>query len=71
MEKCPVCEKEIDNGFSFCPYCGEPLNDMAKKFFKIKDQNAQLKMLYALITKIDDEKSLKILKAMVDVIEKK
>lgn len=71
MEKCPVCEKEIDNGFSFCPYCGEPLNDMAKKLYTTKEKNAQLKLLYAIISKIDEPKSLKILKAMVDVIEKK
>jgi predicted amidophosphoribosyltransferase len=71
MEKCPECEKEVDKSFSFCPYCGEPLNESAKQFYKLKDQNAQLKMLYALISKIDDKKSLKILKAMVDAIEKK
>ena len=71
MEKCPECEKEVDQSFSFCPCCGEPLNESAKQFCKLKDQNAQLKMLYALISKIDDKKSLKILKAMVDAIEKK
>ena len=34
MEKqniCPNCEKNIEKDYQFCPYCGEPLSEIAKE----------------------------------------
>lgn len=71
MEKCPVCNNKVKDDFNVCPYCLEPLNDMAKKLFLDKEKNAQLKLLSALIEKTNDEKTLKMYKNIVDVITKK
>lgn len=71
MEKCPNCNNEIKDDFNVCPYCLEPLNDMAKKLFLEKEKSAQLKLLSALIEKANDEKTLKTYKNLVEMITKK
>ena len=71
MEKCPACNNEIKDDFNVCPYCLEPLNDMAKKLFLEKEKSAQLKLLSALIEKANDEKTLKTYKNLVEMITKK
>ena len=71
MEKCPACNNEIKEDFNACPYCLEPLNDMAKKLLLEKEKSAQLKLLSALIEKTNDEKTLKMYKNLVDMITKK
>ena len=71
MEKCPARNNEIKDDFNVCPYCLEPLNDMAKKLFLEKEKSAQLKLLSALIEKANDEKTLKTYKNLVEMITKK
>lgn len=31
-EKCPRCKKKINNKYSFCPYCGTPINSNEEDF---------------------------------------
>ena len=71
MEKCPACNNEIKDDFNVCPYCLEPLNDMAKKLFLEKEKSAQLKLLSALIEKANDEKAVEEVKKEVEKTSKK
>ena len=71
MEKCPVCNKEIEQDFNVCPYCLEPLNNLAKDLFLQKEKSAQLKLLSALISQTNDERTLKLYRSVVDTITNK
>lgn len=64
MEKriCESCEKELESGFNFCPYCSKAITEEAKKLEDKKMINAGLVMLAGVISKIEDEKSLKVLR---------
>ncbi len=66
MEKCPFCNQNIENEYNFCPYCGEALNDMAKKVEQDKDKKAQLKLITALANNVKDEQTLKLLSKITE-----
>ena len=65
-KKCPVCEKEINKEYNFCPYCGEPMTEVAKEIQKRQTTIAQLKLLGALIEKVQDKKTLELLEKLVN-----
>ncbi len=71
MEKCPKCNEQLEDKFSFCPYCDEPLNDLAKKLQSEKEKTAQLSLLYALIKKTDDPKLLTKYKELIETVNAK
>ena len=67
--KCLNCTKEI-NDFDFCPHCGTPISDVAKQVEIKKNTNIRLETLLKLTTLIDDEKTLIIIKELVDKLNK-
>lgn len=68
--KCPFCEKEIESGFDFCPYCGEPLTEMAKELRDKSDSIVELEFASSLIGEVKDENTLKLLKKFVEKFSK-
>ena len=69
-KKCPVCEKEINKEYNFCPYCGEPMTEVAKEIQERQTTIAQLKLLGALIEKVQDKKTLELLEKLVNQYKK-
>lgn len=69
-KKCPVCEKQIIKEYNFCPYCGEAMTDLAKEFSKKQTAIAHLKLLSALIEKVQDKNTLDLLEKLVNQYKK-
>ncbi len=67
---CEFCHKEVTENFNFCPYCGEPLTDIAKQIKSKQNSNAQLKLIYTLLDRVSDEKTIKTLQEIVEEIKK-
>ena len=64
QNKCPVCEKELEKEFNFCPYCGEPLTDLAKETLREQTKIAQLKLISLLTDKVKDKDTLALLEKL-------
>ena len=60
IEKDEFLEKE----FNFCPYCGEPLTDLAKETLREQTKIAQLKLISLLTDKVKDKDTLDILEKL-------
>ena len=71
MEKCPKCNQQIEESFNFCPYCSEPLNDLANDLQTEKEKAVQLSLLFSLIQKTDNPKILQTYKSIVESISAK
>ena len=70
QNKCLVCNADIESKFNFCPYCGEPVSDLAKEIMKKQNSIAQLKLLSALSEKIKDENSLDLIGKLLEQYKK-
>lgn len=68
--RCDYCGKEVEDGANFCSDCGEPLNDLAKKFKQKEQSVAQLKLINLLLDKVDDPKTLNLLQKLVERYKK-
>ena len=68
--KCSVCENEVKKEYNFCPYCGEPMNELAKEIQKRQATIAQLKLLGALIEKVQDKNTLELLQKLASQYKK-
>ena len=66
---CSFCKKEIAEEFGFCPYCGEPQTELAKKIEEKRNANAQLKVIFSLIENVNDEKTISLLKEYVNKLK--
>jgi predicted amidophosphoribosyltransferase len=66
QDNCKNCLSPISSDYSFCPYCGEPLNDLAKQIVKKQNSIAQLRLIYVLLEKVEDEKTKKMLNKLIE-----
>ena len=66
---CSFCNKEVAENFQFCPHCGEPLTELAKKIEEKRNANAQLKVIFSLIENVNDEKTINLLKEYVNKLK--
>ena len=62
---CNNCKKNVNENFNYCPYCGEPLNEIAKRKQQIVLQNAGLLKLHELSLSTNDPAVLKAIKNFV------
>ncbi len=67
---CEFCHKEVEENFNFCPYCGEPVSELAKQIKAKQNINAQLKLVFSLLEKVNDEKTITLLQEFVDEAKK-
>lgn len=67
--KCLNCKQEIYE-FDFCPHCGTPISDIAKEVEIKKSINIRLETLLKLTSLVEDEKTLNIIKDLVDKLNK-
>ena len=58
---CKECNYAIEENFEFCPFCGEPITELAQKLEEQKSINANLVFIANLMDKIEDKNTLKIL----------
>jgi len=58
--KCINCKEELYN-YDYCPHCGTPISDKAKKVEIKKNNNIRLETLLKLTTLIDDDESLELI----------
>lgn len=67
MEKinCKKCNQEISEEFNYCPYCGEPLSELAKQKEAIRLQNAGLLKLQELSNSTHDPAVQKAIKNLL------
>ena len=68
---CEFCHKEIEENYNFCPYCGEALSDLAVQIKEKQLINAQLKLVFNLLDKVTDEKTITLLQEFVEEAKKK
>ena len=54
---------------NYCPECGKPLNEYAKKIEQNKLCNAQLLLLTKIIPKVDAPKTLAIVQKYVEQVK--
>lgn len=66
--KCLNCKHEIYE-YDFCPYCGTPISELAKKVEIKKNTNIRLETLLKLVNLIDDDKTLNIIKELVNKLK--
>lgn len=64
------CGTVVSSENNYCPNCGNPLNEYAKKIEQNKLCNAQLLLLTKIIPKVDDPKTLMILQKYVEQVKK-
>lgn len=67
---CKICEKEIDNNYNFCPYCGAAVTEIAKRLNKEKCDIIRLKLINDLTDKIEDKGALSVLNKEAKKISK-
>ena len=67
--KCKKCGNEVLN-YNFCPSCGEAITDAAKGLENAKIINARLETLLKVVDLVDDEKTLTIIKKLIENIKK-
>lgn len=67
---CEFCNKEIQEKYNFCPYCGEAQTELAKMIERKNRTNAQLELVLKLIDNTTDEKTLAILQEFVNEAKK-
>lgn len=70
QNKCCVCGRDLEAEFHFCPYCGEPVSELAKEISKKQASVAQLKLLNALAEKIKDKNTLELIGKLVEQYKK-
>ena len=68
--ECNKCKKDLNENFNFCPYCGEPISDVAKQIVSEKSTIEKIKMIDNLSQVIKDKESLKVFKRVVEELEK-
>ena len=68
---CQFCQKEIEEDFNFCPYCGEPLSNLAKTIRAKQERNAQLQLALSLIDSVRDEDTLSLIQEFVKDVKEK
>jgi predicted amidophosphoribosyltransferase len=66
--KCLNCKHEIYE-YDFCPHCGTPISELAKKVEIKKNTNIRLETLLKLVNLIDDDKTLNIIKELVNKLK--
>lgn len=66
--KCPVCNSLIQES-SFCPLCGAPLSETAKKIETSKINNIRLETLLKICNLTSDEQTLIKIKTLVDSLK--
>lgn len=66
MNNCKFCQKEIEKEYNFCPYCGNALNDNAKTIENQKNQLSNLKLVSFIVDRVEDKKTLELLKKIAD-----
>lgn len=62
---CSACKNEISENFNFCPNCGRPLTELAKRLVTEQKINCELELLIKLIDYVEDDKTLKLLNALI------
>lgn len=65
QNKCPKCDKIVEKEYHFCPYCGEPLTELAQDVAREQTKVAQLKLINLLLDKVKDEKTINLLEKLV------
>ena len=71
QNKCPTCAKVLEAEFNFCPYCGEPLTELAKETVREQTKIAQLKLVSLLVDKVKDKDTLAILDKLTEMYKAK
>lgn len=66
---CANCKKDVEKS-NYCPHCGFPLNDEAKKLEDMKITNARLETLLKISELTSDEKTLLSIKNLVAKLKK-
>ena len=67
--KCLNCKLEAYE-YDFCPHCGTPLNEKAKKVETQKNINIRLETLLKVTTLTEDEKTWKIINQIINQLSK-
>ena len=67
---CEFCNKEVEENFNFCPYCGEALTDIAKQINAKVKTNAKLELVFKLLENTNDEKTIELLQNFVEQAKK-
>lgn len=70
QSNCQSCNMKIEENFNFCPYCGEPLSDLAKEISAKQASIAQLKLLNVLAEKIENKKDLNLIEKLAEQYKK-
>lgn len=68
---CSYCGTEQPENANFCFNCGEPLTNKAKDVLEKQKRNYQLELILKLIDKIDDKKTLVLLKKIAEELSQK
>ena len=55
--------------FDFCPHCGTPISDIAKQVEIKKNTNIRLETLLKISKLTNDEKTLTIIKELIDKLK--
>ena len=71
QNNCPTCSKQVLDDYSFCPYCGEALTEGAIEVIKEQNKLSQLKVIYLLIDKVKDPKTIELLQKLIEMYKSK
>ena len=58
---CNYCNAKIIAVYEFCPKCGSPISENARKLKRLQNQRIEIELLEELSEKFNDEKSLKVI----------
>ena len=64
---CPKCKKSVDARYNYCPVCGEPLSDLAKKREELKLSNAGYMKLNELAAMSNDPAVLAAINKLMEL----
>lgn len=67
--KCNHCGRNNLEIANFCQFCGEPLTEIAKDLQKERIITSQLLILSQLVNKVEDEKTLNLIKSAIKKLE--
>ena len=66
---CNHCKRQNLSNANFCQFCGNPLTDLAKDLQKERIITSQLLILSQLASKVEDEKTLNLIKSAIKKLE--